>query len=593
VGRRTEFDWAKILNRPSSMSFSVALCEANAGLDKLYGISVPTFWANSITWGVYYSKHELADLGKLISEKIERSLSFAKRDVSICRKTCDQLVGFAKKIPLKNLSKMSQLEIAELIKQFYLRYLDVLPFVTAPHAIERYFEGHIKEMVENEGVVAILLSPIYMEDEERKSALKVAAYVNKHGHDDRYRQLLNEHYTNFCWQPLWSLHSEPLTVEYFDEEIKNILVKVKKPELEYTKNQKEGRIREKALKNALRKIKASRVLVDQVMLLQEYIFLRTYRKNAISQSNYYSLPLLHEIASRLNINFEEVKLASFQELIDCLTGKMTTAMLKVVVAKRKGGWAVLMWKGKINIVTGVEKIIETMERYRIVGPASAMGRVVKGNTACRGRVTGRVKVIRKLSELGKIEDGDVIVAKMTTPDYVIAMHKAAAIVTDEGGITCHAAIVSREFNIPCIVGTRSATQVLSDGDIVEVDADNGVVRVVEDVEIDENIKIIPGKTAFKGKVSGKVRIVLDANDFPKVEEGDILVTSQTTPEYLSSLYKVRGFIVDEDSLTSHAMLYAKALKLPSLIGTNFARNVLQDGELVELDATSGFVKRLQ
>jgi pyruvate, water dikinase len=68
---------------------------------------------------------------------------------------------------------------------------------------------------------------------------------------------------------------------------------------------------------------------------------------------------------------------------------------------------------------------------------------------------------------------------MTTPDFVPIMGKAGAIITDEGGITCHAAIVSREMKIPCVVGTEIATKVLKDGDLVEVDADNGVVRKVE------------------------------------------------------------------------------------------------------------------
>ena len=67
---------------------------------------------------------------------------------------------------------------------------------------------------------------------------------------------------------------------------------------------------------------------------------------------------------------------------------------------------------------------------------------------------------------------------MTTPDYVPAMRKASAVVTDEGGITCHAAIFSREINKPCVIGTKFATQVLKDGDIVEVDADNGIVRKI-------------------------------------------------------------------------------------------------------------------
>jgi pyruvate,water dikinase len=68
---------------------------------------------------------------------------------------------------------------------------------------------------------------------------------------------------------------------------------------------------------------------------------------------------------------------------------------------------------------------------------------------------------------------------MTTPDFVPAMRKAVAIITDEGGITCHAAIVSRELGKPCIIGTKIATKALKDGDVVEVDADNGVVRIIK------------------------------------------------------------------------------------------------------------------
>ena len=76
-------------------------------------------------------------------------------------------------------------------------------------------------------------------------------------------------------------------------------------------------------------------------------------------------------------------------------------------------------------------------------------------------------------------EGNVLVTVMTSPDMVIAVKKAGAIVTDEGGFLCHAAILSREFDIPCIVGTVNATKVLNDGDLVEVDAEKGIVRVLK------------------------------------------------------------------------------------------------------------------
>ena len=82
-------------------------------------------------------------------------------------------------------------------------------------------------------------------------------------------------------------------------------------------------------------------------------------------------------------------------------------------------------------------------------------------------------------ESASFQDGSVLVTGMTRPEFVPLMKRASAIITDEGGITCHAAIVSRELKKPCIIGTKIATQVLKDGDLVEVDADNGVVRILE------------------------------------------------------------------------------------------------------------------
>ena len=77
-----------------------------------------------------------------------------------------------------------------------------------------------------------------------------------------------------------------------------------------------------------------------------------------------------------------------------------------------------------------------------------------------------------------MKNGDILVSPMTTPNFVPAMKLAAAIVTDEGGVMCHAAIVAREMKKPCIIGTKIATKVLKDGDIVEVDADKGVVKIL-------------------------------------------------------------------------------------------------------------------
>lgn len=92
---------------------------------------------------------------------------------------------------------------------------------------------------------------------------------------------------------------------------------------------------------------------------------------------------------------------------------------------------------------------------------SDLGEVlVRGLGASPGMASGEVKIILDIDELDKVEDGDVMVTTMTTPDMVPAMRRASGIVTDEGGVTCHASIISRELGIPCVVGTGDATSVL-------------------------------------------------------------------------------------------------------------------------------------
>ncbi|MDO8593427.1 MAG: PEP-utilizing enzyme [bacterium] len=140
------------------------------------------------------------------------------------------------------------------------------------------------------------------------------------------------------------------------------------------------------------------------------------------------------------------------------------------------------------LVDGKEFVVSTLKEFakrhpefelRDLQTSAPMTTEVKGQIAFKGKVSGLVRIVKNRKQALEVNAGDIIVSPMTTPDFIDAMKKAAAFVTDEGGITCHAAIVAREMKKPCIIGTKIATQVLHDGDMVEVDADNGVVRILK------------------------------------------------------------------------------------------------------------------
>jgi pyruvate,water dikinase len=129
--------------------------------------------------------------------------------------------------------------------------------------------------------------------------------------------------------------------------------------------------------------------------------------------------------------------------------------------------------GQILIVQTrpVTTIKETME----VTPEIEAPTLLTGASASPGVASGPVKIVYQASQIDKVEDGDVLVTEMTTPDFVPAMKRAVAIVTNRGGRTSHAAIVSRELGIPCIVGAERATTILADGQIITVDGSRGKV----------------------------------------------------------------------------------------------------------------------
>ena len=159
-------------------------------------------------------------------------------------------------------------------------------------------------------------------------------------------------------------------------------------------------------------------------------------------------------------------------------------------------------------ITTIQKTEERMEeKVEELSEKTQKEPLLTGVSASPGIGSGQVKIVDSIEELHKIQKGDVLVAKMTNPDYVAAMERASAIVTDEGGSTCHAAIVSREMGIPAVVGTEKATQILKEGDKVTVNGTEGkVYSGITEQEITEEIVIEPIE---KKKTITKIKVNLD------------------------------------------------------------------------------------
>jgi pyruvate,water dikinase len=107
-----------------------------------------------------------------------------------------------------------------------------------------------------------------------------------------------------------------------------------------------------------------------------------------------------------------------------------------------------------------------------------MVKIIKGVVANKGKVKGRAMIVRGPKDFKKFAAGDILVARLTDPSYAAVIIKAAAIVTDRGGITSHPAIIAREFDLPCIVGTKNASTIIKNGELIEVNANEGFVKII-------------------------------------------------------------------------------------------------------------------
>ena len=183
-----------------------------------------------------------------------------------------------------------------------------------------------------------------------------------------------------------------------------------------------------------------------------------------------------------------MKFLTLNEVEVWLNGKLTDAEVENILKSRKDhGFIYLNLRNEKQEI--IDDLVEIKEFQKYFLELDKKSQESKNNEEIVGQVAyssnkilrGKIIVIKDKTELknkSHLIDGKILVAIQTTPHYIPYIKKAMAIVTDEGGLTCHAAITSRELKIPCVVGTKVASKVLKTGDVVEVDADKGVVKIL-------------------------------------------------------------------------------------------------------------------
>jgi len=239
----------------------------------------------------------------------------------------------------------------------------------------------------------------------------------------------------------------------------------------------EGRIAENVQKKkaAYEDLNISGDLKSILRMAEIFTALQDKRKERVLRMNTLLYEFAVETGKRFSLPNPLYFYASAEELFSLYDGKKLS--IADLESRHRDGFLAVYYMSGYKIIHAETYKKEGIDKnfFKIHSDVSE----IRGTTAYRGKVTGVARVLRNAKDISIFNEGEILVANQTTPEYVPAMKKAAAIVTDQGGITCHAAIVARELKLPAIIGTKIATKVIKDGDRIEVDAEKGVIRILK------------------------------------------------------------------------------------------------------------------
>lgn len=377
---------------------------------------------------------------------------------------------FWEEFPSLKLDKLSDLQLVELWNNYYNLFTRRY---TSSAIIDHFALGTdelIGKMINDNKIFSVATAPVHQSfiNQAEIDLLKIAATERAQNDTEK---LLKEYQKKYFWNKNNYVTAQVLTVKHFKKEIE-AWRKSGKDLKEELKRIEETPAENKRKKAALfKQHNFSPLLKTLLKISEDFTWWQDERKKSTYLNIHIGSQILAEIGKRFGYQVDELKYAVAPEIPKII--KSQTPNPKQLQDRRENVAFVCTRDGYFaETGANVEKVRQLMLGSQKLDEIQD----IRGLSASLGRAIGTARIVKSATEVAKVKDGDILIAVMTRPDYVAGMKKAAAIITDEGGITSHAAIVSRELGIPCIIGTKIATQIFKDGDQLEVNANHGWVR---------------------------------------------------------------------------------------------------------------------
>ncbi len=316
--------------------------------------------------------------------------------------------------------------------------------------------------------------------QEKKNLLEIVKYIRNKKTDlnnDIVHRKLSKHLNEYAHLGFYYFRGSSYNLSDLKKRVSEYLkinrIDFNKIESDFNKQNKNNAL----VKGVIRELKLDKKTVDYIRYIKRWGSLSNKVDETYGYVVHKCWGLWHEIAKRFGISYQEFYHLTGTEIIKNLDRAQLPQKLKNKIKLRHKDHALVLENNKKSIYVGNELRSYSL-REKQDKSFNKNVKELKGQPVSPGQKKGRVIIVHTVHDVRKVERGDIIVANSTNPTYVPAMERAGAIVTDEGGLLSHAAIVSRELKVPCVVGTKIATRVLKDGDIINVDAEKGIIKIV-------------------------------------------------------------------------------------------------------------------
>ena len=497
-----------ILEEESGMhQVNNSFARAMARHKELFGNSVRN-WVFYRKWDRFkwaFELEEFTEQGKAVLEKIVNEKTFADQISLNVRKYSEELSNFSDGLAHTELKDKSDKELASSIREYSRIMEDLFYWGLMVETMEVYnnvFSEFVKkeiiELIEKKGLsrtadeyLAILTIPMERSN-ARKQEIEFLGLVSETQKNQESLSLFENseiaeiiaklngtplgksivsHLDKYCWVNYYYEGPE-MDLNYIVDLLAHATRTIY-PEQKLKEIMDKEKSNAKLQETMMKELEPGKFAERLLLTAREFATIKMIRKESMFFGSYAMDKLRKEMCKRFEITLDQCRCMSDKEMIAALEHN---SIDRNELKEREKEMAQLIDNGVETIFSGdkAREISKNIIEVEIKDVTEIIG-----TCASPGKVVGIVRIISHIEDMSKMNEGDVLVANATNPNFVPAMKKAGAIVTDMGGITCHAAIVSREFGVPCVVGTKVATKMLKDGDEVEVDAVAGTVKILK------------------------------------------------------------------------------------------------------------------